>query len=98
MVDEIVALLGMANLHDHLLAPLCWLDFGGICRRLTQLVNRRSALIYGLIDVERQQRRQEDANELPDSKSMIRVMLLLKESDLQQYTDTFIAALVLELG
>ncbi|KAM3346275.1 hypothetical protein ACQJBY_020701 [Aegilops geniculata] len=100
VVDEIVPLLGMANLHDHLPAPLRWLDLGGVRRRLTELVNRRNALMHGLIDAERQRRRQEDhpADELlPESKSMIGVMLSLQESDPQQYTDTFIAALVTNL-
>uniref|UniRef100_A0A8R7TRJ8 Isoflavone 2'-hydroxylase n=1 Tax=Triticum urartu TaxID=4572 RepID=A0A8R7TRJ8_TRIUA len=97
VVDEIVPLLGMANLHDHLPAPLRWLDLGGVRWRLTELVNRRNALMHSLIDAERQRRRQEDhaAEELlPESKSMIGVMLQLQESDPQQYTDTFIAALV----
>uniref|UniRef100_A0A453G1L3 Isoflavone 2'-hydroxylase n=1 Tax=Aegilops tauschii subsp. strangulata TaxID=200361 RepID=A0A453G1L3_AEGTS len=97
VVDEIVPLLGMANLHDHLPGPLRWLDFGGVRRRLTELVNRRNALMHGLIDAERQRRPQEDhaTDELlPESKSMIGVMLSLQESDPQQYTDTFIAALV----
>ncbi|KAF7034524.1 hypothetical protein CFC21_045527 [Triticum aestivum] len=102
VVDEIMPLLGMANLHDHLPAPLRWLDLGGVRRRLTELVNRRNALMHGLIDAERERRRQEDhaADEeelLPESKSMIGVMLLLQESDPQQYTDTFIAALVTNL-
>ncbi|XP_048561426.1 cytochrome P450 81Q32-like [Triticum urartu] len=100
VVDEIVPLLGMANLHDHLPAPLRWLDLGGVRWRLTELVNRRNALMHSLIDAERQRRRQEDhaAEELlPESKSMIGVMLQLQESDPQQYTDTFIAALVTNL-
>uniref|UniRef100_M8AVC7 Isoflavone 2'-hydroxylase n=1 Tax=Aegilops tauschii TaxID=37682 RepID=M8AVC7_AEGTA len=100
VVDEIVPLLGMANLHDHLPGPLRWLDFGGVRRRLTELVNRRNALMHGLIDAERQRRPQEDhaTDELlPESKSMIGVMLSLQESDPQQYTDTFIAALVTNL-
>ncbi|KAF7027235.1 hypothetical protein CFC21_039296 [Triticum aestivum] len=95
VVDEIVPLLGMANLHDHLPALLRWLDLGGVRRRLTQLVNRRNALMHGLIDAERERRRQEEL--LPESKSMIGVMLSLQESDPQQYTDTFIAALVTNL-
>jgi hypothetical protein len=54
-------------------------------------------LMHSLIDAERQRQQQEDhaADELlPEWKSMIGVMLSLQESDLQQYTDTFIAALV----
>jgi cytochrome P450 len=97
VLDEIVPLLGKANLQDHLPAALRWLDLGGVHRRLTKLVNRRNTLIQSLIDAERQRRQDHATRELlpeQESKSMIGVMLSLQESDPQLYTDTFVAALV----
>lgn len=97
IVDEILPLVGVANLWDYL-PVLRWLDVHGVRRRLTDKVNRRNAFIYKLIDAERQkQLLDEDDAGAGEKQGMIGVMLSLQKSEPDLYTDTFIAALVANL-
>ncbi|XP_062207491.1 cytochrome P450 81Q32-like [Phragmites australis] len=103
IVEEIVPLVGVANLWDYI--PLLrWLDVYGVKRKLTDAVTRRNAFIYTMINAERQKQKQVerkdgevDANDSDEKKSMIGVMLSLQKTEPAVYTDTFIAALVFNL-
>jgi hypothetical protein len=95
--EEIVPLVGVANLWDYM--PLLrWLDVYGVKRKLRDAVNRRDVFICKMIDAERQKLEQlEHKNGEGDSdekKSMIGVMLSLQKTEPDVYTDTFISALV----
>ncbi|KAL6840212.1 hypothetical protein ACP4OV_030022 [Aristida adscensionis] len=104
VAEEIVPLVGVANLWDYM--PLLrWLDVYGVKRRLTDAVSRRNAFIYKMIDAERQKQKQlehkiaeaADGNYSDEKKSMIGVLLSLQKTEPDVYTDTFIAALVANL-
>ncbi|KAL6593911.1 hypothetical protein ACP70R_048812 [Stipagrostis hirtigluma subsp. patula] len=102
IVEEIVPLVGVANLWDYV--PLLrWLDVYGVKKKLTHAVTRRNDFIYKMIDAERKKQTERkngeanDANNSDEKKSMIGVLLSLQKTEPDVYTDTFIAALVANL-
>ncbi|KAL6616399.1 hypothetical protein ACP70R_038669 [Stipagrostis hirtigluma subsp. patula] len=99
ILEEIVPLVGVANLWDYI--PLLrWLDVYGVEKKLTDAVSRRNVFIYKMIDAERQkqvERKNGEANNSDEKKSMIGVLLSLQKTEPDVYTDTFIAALVANL-
>ncbi|TVU36456.1 hypothetical protein EJB05_18391, partial [Eragrostis curvula] len=92
--EEFVPLIGVANLWDYM--PLLrWLDVG----KLADLVSRRNALIYKMIDGERKKQLERKNGEADtaaahEKKSMIGILLELQKTEPNVYTDTYIAALV----
>ncbi|KAL6868162.1 hypothetical protein ACP4OV_015007 [Aristida adscensionis] len=98
-VQEILPLSNAANRWNYV--PLLrWLDVHGVRRKLADAVARRDALIYKMIDAERQKQKQIqqlEGDSSGEKKSMIGVMLSLQEKEPDVYTDTFIAALVANL-
>ncbi|KAL6905322.1 hypothetical protein ACP4OV_002923 [Aristida adscensionis] len=100
IVEEIVPLIGVANLWDYV--PLLrWFDVHGVRRKLLDTIGRRDALIYKMIDGERQKLKQMERKngeaDADEKKSMIGVMLSLQETEPDVFTDTCIAALVANL-
>ncbi|WVZ68123.1 hypothetical protein U9M48_017104 [Paspalum notatum var. saurae] len=101
--EEIIPLLGVANLWDNV--PLLrWLDVCGVQRKLTDALNRRNDFVFKMIDAERHKLKQlerkngeGDVNHSDEKTSMIGVMLSLQKTEPDVYTDTFINGLVANL-
>ncbi|KAL6616400.1 hypothetical protein ACP70R_038670 [Stipagrostis hirtigluma subsp. patula] len=101
ILEEIIPLIGVANLGDYM--PLLrWLDVYGVRRKIVDTVRRRDALVYNMIDAERQKQKKlerkngeaEDGRNSDEKKSMIGILLSLQKTEPEVYTDTFIAALI----
>jgi hypothetical protein len=98
IIEAIVPLIGVANLGDHM--PLLrWLDVFGVTRKASGMISRRNALIFKMIDGERQKQLERkngepDAAASDEKQSMIGILLELQKTEPEIYTDTYIAALI----
>ncbi|VAI22202.1 unnamed protein product [Triticum turgidum subsp. durum] len=90
VVDEIIPLIGAANVWDYL-PVMRWLDVSGVRSRILATVSRRDAFLHRLIDAER--RRMEEGGDEGEKKSMIAVLLTLQKTEPELYTDQMIIAL-----
>ncbi|KAE8783945.1 putative cytochrome P450 [Hordeum vulgare] len=90
VVDEIIPLIGAANLWDYL-PVMRWFDVSGVRSRILATVSRRDAFLHRLIDAER--RRMEEGGDEGEKKSMIAVLLTLQKTEPELYTDQMIIAL-----
>ncbi|XBI65361.1 hypothetical protein VPH35_045230 [Triticum aestivum] len=86
VVDEIIPLIGAANVWDYL-PVMRWLDVSGVRSRILATVSRRDAFLHRLIDAERP--RMDEG----EKKSMIAVLLTLQKTEPELYTDQMIIAL-----
>ncbi|KAK3166005.1 hypothetical protein QOZ80_1AG0040370 [Eleusine coracana subsp. coracana] len=95
IIEAIVPLIGVANTWDHV--PLLrWLDVSGAAKKLVEVVGRRNALIFKMIDGERRKLMERENGEAAsdETKSMIGILLELQKTEPEIYTDTYIAALI----
>ena len=90
VVDEIIPLIGAANVWDYL-PVMRWFDVSGVRSRILATVSRRDAFLHRLIDAER--RRMEEGGDEGEKKSMIAVLLTLQKTEPELYTDQMIIAL-----
>ncbi|XP_037443508.1 cytochrome P450 81Q32-like [Triticum dicoccoides] len=90
VVDEIIPLIGAANVWDYL-PVMRWFDVSGVRSRILATVSRRDAFLHWLIDAER--RRMDEG----EKKSMIAVLLTLQKTEPELYTDQMIIALCANL-
>uniref|UniRef100_A0A453LVP3 Isoflavone 2'-hydroxylase n=1 Tax=Aegilops tauschii subsp. strangulata TaxID=200361 RepID=A0A453LVP3_AEGTS len=90
VVDEIIPLIGAANVWDYL-PVMRWFDVSGVRSRILATVSRRDAFLHRLIDAER--RRMEEGGDDGEKKSMIAVLLTLQKTEPELYTDQMIIAL-----
>ncbi|XP_048526835.1 cytochrome P450 81Q32-like [Triticum urartu] len=93
-LDEIVPLLGGANMWDFL-PVLRWFDVFGVRNKIVAAVSRRDAFLRRLIDAER--RRLDDGVGEGEKKSMIAVLLDLQKTEPDIYTDKVTMALCMTM-
>ncbi|XP_044409860.1 cytochrome P450 81Q32-like [Triticum aestivum] len=92
VVDEIIPLIGAANVWDYL-PVMRWLDVSGVRSRILATVSRRDAFLHRLIDAERRRMDEGGAGDEGEKKSMIAVLLTLQKTEPELYTDQMIIAL-----
>uniref|UniRef100_A0A453LVN8 Isoflavone 2'-hydroxylase n=1 Tax=Aegilops tauschii subsp. strangulata TaxID=200361 RepID=A0A453LVN8_AEGTS len=90
-LDEIVPLLGGANMWDFL-PVLRWFDVFGVRNKIEAAVSRRDAFLRRLIDAQRRRVVGEG-----EKKSMIAVLLDLQKTEPEIYTDKVIMALCMTM-
>ncbi|VAI37004.1 unnamed protein product [Triticum turgidum subsp. durum] len=93
-LDEIVPLLGGANMWDFL-PVLRWFDVFGVRNKIVAAVSRRDAFLRRLIDAQR--RRLGDGGIEGEKKSMIAVLLDLQKTEPEIYTNKTIMALCMTM-
>uniref|UniRef100_A0ACD5X8V7 Uncharacterized protein n=1 Tax=Avena sativa TaxID=4498 RepID=A0ACD5X8V7_AVESA len=89
-MDEIVPLVGAANMWDFLPA-LRWFDVFGVKNKLVAAVTGRDAFLRTLLETER--RRLDNGDDDSEKQSMIAVLLGLQKTEPEMYTDKAIMAL-----
>ncbi|VAI37007.1 unnamed protein product [Triticum turgidum subsp. durum] len=92
VVDEIIPLIGAANVWDYL-PVMRWFDVSGVRSRILATVSRRDAFLHRLIDAERRRMDEGGAGDEGEKKSMIAVLLTLQKTEPELYTDQMIIAL-----
>ncbi|GKA52591.1 cytochrome P450 81E8-like protein [Tanacetum coccineum] len=90
ILDDMFLFGGAANVGDYL-PILSWLGVNGLEKKLVDLAKRRKVFFQGLIE---QLRKSKGVNK---KKTMIELLLSLKESDPDYYTDDMIRSFVLVL-
>ncbi|VAI37006.1 unnamed protein product [Triticum turgidum subsp. durum] len=96
VVDEIIPLIGAANVWDYL-PVMRWFDVSGVRSRILATVSRRDAFLHRLIDAERRRMDEGGAGDEGEKKSMIAVLLTLQKTEPELYTDQMIIALCANL-
>jgi len=94
VVDEIIPLIGAANIWDYV-PVMRWFDVFGVRNKILATVTRRDGFLRRLIDAER--RRMDEGGDEGEKKSMIAVLLTLQKTEPALYTDQMIIALCANL-
>eukprot|EP00268_Persea_americana_P039257 TRINITY_DN3886_c0_g1_i8.p1 TRINITY_DN3886_c0_g1~~TRINITY_DN3886_c0_g1_i8.p1 ORF type:complete len:342 (-),score=50.78 TRINITY_DN3886_c0_g1_i8:621-1646(-) len=95
-MQESAAVSGMSNLLDFL-PVLRWIGFKGLEKRMIGLVKRRDVLLQGLID-EHTKKKMDGTFEIGEKKkktTLIDVLLSLRETEPEYYTDDIIKGLIM---
>ncbi|KAF7061029.1 hypothetical protein CFC21_067759 [Triticum aestivum] len=95
-LDEIVPLLGGANMWDFL-PVLRWFDVFGVRNKILAAVSRRDAFLRRLIDAQRRTLGDGGGEGDGEKKSMIAVLLDLQKTEPEIYTDMVIMALCMTM-